>query len=268
MITLSFKLVKYFFEFKTPPDFNDRLSLKLKLKMRLWYACLACFIKELQNFINFSPTLKQKKEIVFHITRIAILVEKEFDSGSSILTSKNFRNVISEKVANTDVALFKVAQQVSPSVRRIKELAANNPYYNDFRENIIKTWETHKTRDVKECNMNVSEGDAAQCSEDRGGFYFLAFVFALSPINLTDAHQRAIYFCGAWFQIADDYSDRKKDLGVKNTPFTVDADEPPKKIFEEYKTNYKNQVEKSAGSQNALAKFIEKLCTFLLLSPF
>lgn len=274
MITLVFKLVKYsLFKFKVPPNFNNGLSLKLKIKTRLWYACLICFIGELQNFVDFSPTLKQQKEIIFHITRIAILVEKEFDSSSSILTSKNFRNVILEKITNQDAALLKVAQQVSPSIRRIKELVPNNSCYNNFQENIIKTWETHGVRDVKECNTNVSKDRATKCSEERGGLYFLALVFALSPENLTETYQRAVYFCGAWFQITDDYSDREKDFSVKNTPFTVGTNEPlkkifAKKIFEGWKTNNKNHIETSVDNQGKLIKFMERLCTLLLLSPF
>lgn len=263
-------LCKYFFGLKKPHDFRDKLSPKSRLKMRIWYACLAYFNKKLQAFISFSLTPKQQKEIVFHVTRIAILVENEFDSDSSVLTSGNFRNVVMENVANGNDALLKISQQISSSMLRMRELVHDKQNYDNFRENIIKTWETHKIRDVKECNNSLSKSDAAQCSEDRGGFYFLALAFALNPANLTKAYQSAIYFCGAWFQITDDYKDRKKDKGVRNTPFTIGDDATPKKILDAHKTAYKSKIKSFAPDQNALVEFMEKLCALIssILNPF
>lgn len=268
-IPLGFKLL-FALKIKKPSGFDDDLSLKLSLKMRLWNACLLHYIKELRTYISFSCTSEQQHEVLFHVTRIAILVEKEFDSASSVLNSKNIRSVILGNIIRDNTELFKISKQVCSSVSRIKDLVPNNLNYNNFINNIAQTWETHKIRDVVECNTSVSEEDVARCAEDRGGFYFLALAFALNPENLTDEYQRAIYFCGAWFQITDDYSDRKKDNGKKNTPFTAGASNTPEKIFQKYKTIYRSRIEETITGQNRniLIEFMEKLCTLLLLSPF
>lgn len=265
-IFLGFKLLPALIN--KPLGFRDKLSLKSWLKMRLWNTCLYNYIKELKTYVNFSCTSEQQKEIIFHITRIAILVEEEFDSKSSVLTSENFRDVVLGKVSDKDTKLFIISQKVHSSINRIKELISNGLNYDSFLEKIIETWETHKIRDVKEYGINASEKERMQSSEDRGGFYFLALAFALNPINLTSEYQDVIYYCGAWFQITDDYKDFNKDWNIKNTPFTINKNKPLKSILKKIQNIYKDKIKKTIPEQNTLVGFMEKLCVLLLKNPF
>ena len=234
--------------------------------MRLWKACLFCYIKELKSYVAFSSPSNQRKEIIFHITRIAILVERQFDSDSNILNSGNIRNVLLGNITEEDSELFKFSKTVTSSLRRIKELILGDSNYKLFEENIIKTWETHKIRDVKEFGKNIGVDEAIQTTENRGGFYFLALIFALNPNDLKK-YEEMIYYCGAWFQITDDYVDRCKDVGIKNTPFTTKNGEASKTIFKKLAANYEEKI-KGAHGKNSLIKFMRNLCALLLHNPF
>jgi len=229
----------------------------------VWWAAFLCFSRALKPFINFSTTSKQRWKIIFHVARIAVLAEKDFDSPSGVLTSKNFRNVAQGNIRGEDTTLDRISRQISYSVRRIKEIAPSNSFYNDFLKNIIATWETHAIRDVKERKTNITKEDALRSTENRGGLYFLALVLAIQPKSFTDKNRLAVYYSGAWIQIVDDYADQKKDVGKKHTPFTIHQDESLKEAFEQCKGNYERQILSSSGGASRWLIKLIKLFSFL-----
>lgn len=209
--------------------------------MRAWQIAFIFLVGRFKHSINFSTSPKKQREIIFHVARIATILEDEFDSDSSRLTSENVRSVVFG--TNEDPLLKQISKQVALSISRIKEIAVKDEFYEKFLEKLAATWETHKLRDHKE-SKSISEVDALQSCEDRGGFYFLALLFALQPTkNLTSQLENMVYLSGAWIQLVDDYADREKDLGHKNTLFTIPQTESAQKLLGTHKSSYKNRIQ-------------------------
>lgn len=250
MITLPLfiRLCFYaFIKFKKPRSFNSKSSFKL----RKGYAGLLRFSETIKPLLNFSTTLKQQRNIITYIVSMSILIEHAFDKED--LTLGDFREAIFENKKNDNPTI----QKITTSIFCIKELVPNNSYHAKFLENIVRTWETHEIRDVKRRSSEVSSDEALQAAEDRGSSYFLALIYAFNPTNLNvKLLENIIPLSGAWFQIIDDYADRKKDRGEKNTPFTI-SQEKSSRRFKKYTMNYQKQIQVFISPRHSLIKFMK-----------
>lgn len=177
------------------------------------------------------------------------LIEKGFGDKNNpvILTLENLSDIITLKKGDYNNMLISKLQD---TVRHIKGLATNNSHYSSFESNIIKTWMTHEVRDVNQTgDKTISFNDALRAAEDRGGFYFLALIYLLNPINLDENLKRLVCLSGAWFQVIDDYDDRIKDIGRRNTPFTISSSSTHKEIRKKYMGKYQKQIQATALPQ-------------------
>ncbi len=251
-LPLAIKLFVSSIKFCKPFNFSEKFSFGL----RKGCAGLSCFVETIKPFINFSTDLEQQREIIFYIVWVSKLIECAFDRR--LLEPNNFRKIIFENKKNDDPTV----QKITTTVHRIKELTLNNPLCNNFLENLVKTWETHAVRDFKrESNMRVSEDEALQAAENRGNFYFCALIYALNPENLNQESKNMIRLSGSWFQIIDDYSDRKKDSrgrNKRNTPFTVSQNKSFER-FMQYTTKYQEEIQILLGKEHALIRFMKDL---------
>ncbi len=222
------------------------------------YAVLNSFIEVTESFISFSTTPKQRREIIFYFVWMSRLIDNEFDS--KILTQANFRDA----VFRNDTSAHALIPELTKIIRHVKNLSSNNPHYNDFTENLVKTWRTHRTRDL-ENNKETSSHEALQAGEARGGVYCLSLIAALNPIGLNLKLKDAIYVSGAWFQLIDDYLDREKDLGEKNTVFTTSETKLHGEIFKQHRMCYQKQLSTPGSRYHALTKYFGSLTSLMYI---
>lgn len=237
---------------------NKPISLK---KLVMGPLALSRFIKITRHFIRFTTTSKQQREIIYWFFQMSSLIEKGFGdkNNPTVLTPVNFPNVLTLKDTKNSKALI---SELTDTICHIKKLTLNNHNYNNFESNIIKTWQTHDVRDVQQTSDKViSFDDALKAAENRGGSFFLALVYLLNPINLNESYKRLIRLSGAWFQIIDDYDDREKDVGNRNTPFTVPSNNSHKEIRKKYMAKYQKQIQTTV-SYRAHPLIIFSLLTF------
>ena len=242
-VFLGFKLFISFvvIEFKRPPYF---LSKPIGLKeLIMGPLILMRFIRVARRFINFTTTREQQEELVYWFFCMTKLIEKGFGDKNNpvILTIENFPDIITLKNDNYSDVLIRELQDI---ICHIRKLSSNNKHYSIFESNIVKTWLTHKVRDVSQVSgKTISFIDALRAAENRGGFYFLALVYLLNPVSLDENSERLVLLCGAWFQIIDDYDDRIKDVTKRYTPFTIPTDSSYKEIRKKYMTIYQKQIQ-------------------------
>ena len=197
---------------------------------------LFLFIKGINDLVSFSTTSFQRKKIIIYLVKTTLLVEKAFDIG--ILNTHNFRELILGEKKIDSSSLRKIKRNLE-----LIKFLSNGSHYEVFFKYFLKTWETHKIRDSKQKNvLDISSKEALKSSEERGGFYFLSLIYALDPLYFDEFLKEVIFLSGSWFQIIDDYADRKKDKGKKNTIFTV-SNENPKYLFKENIERYHNQLQ-------------------------
>ncbi|MEK7193629.1 MAG: class 1 isoprenoid biosynthesis enzyme [Patescibacteria group bacterium] len=252
-------------EFRKPPYLRSKpISLK---RLVMGPLILSRFIKVTKHFIHFVTTQKQQEEIIYWFFQMSSLIEKGFDDkdNSVILTPENFPDIIMLKNIDYKDALV---GELTDIIRHIKKLTSSNNYDN-FESNIIKTWLTHKVRDVKQAgDKTISLDDALRSAEDRGGFYFLALVYLLNPTNLDKNSERLVRLSGAWFQIIDDYDDRKKDVGNRSTPFTVPSNNSHKEMRKKYMAKYQKQIQTITSSRiHPLIIFFRGLAGLVTIKP-
>lgn len=237
-----------FFRFRKPPHICE-----VSFSLKKGYVGLSYFIEKINKLTSFSTTPKQQNDIIFYFVQITLRIEEAFDNGS--LTKKNFRKFLLKNNPSKCLNLNKIKQAIG----NIKSLCKNNIAYRDFLENLIKTWETHQIREVDQTmGRTISLENALKASEDRGMFYFLSLVYALNPSKLSKNTKKIISIAGSWFQIIDDYSDRKKDKNEKNTPFTL-SKEKSFTLFNEYIVNYQKQMQVLIEPKHPLVKFMRNI---------
>ncbi len=228
-------------EFRKPPYLRSKpISLK---KLVMGPLTLSRFIKVTKHFIHFTTTQKQQEEIIYWFFQMSSLIEKGFGDKDNpvVLTLENFPDIIMLKSIGYNNVLI---GELTDTIRHIKKLTSGNYNYDSFERNIIKTWLTHKVRDAKQTgNETISIDNALRAAEDRGSSYFLALVYLLNPTNLNESSERLIRLSGAWFQIIDDHDDRKKDIGHRNTPFTVSPDNLHKEMRKKYMAKYQKEIQ-------------------------
>lgn len=210
---------------------------------------LSRFIRVVKHFINFTTTREQQEELVYWFFCMTKLIERGFGDTNNlvVLTIENFSDVMTLKNDDHNDALIRELQDI---IRHIKKLSSNNQHYSIFESNIIKTWLTHKVRDVGQTSgKTISFDDALGAAESRGGFYFLALVYLLNPMGLDEDLEHLVLLSGAWFQIIDDYDDRIKDVNKRNTPFTITSSGSHKGIRKKYMTIYQKQIQAIMRSQ-------------------
>jgi len=254
---LFFQLLICAFNFKKPIKFIARFSFKSKIGC----AGLLYFVKRMKRLIEFSTTSKQKREIIFYFVQMSQLIEKAFDKN--ILEPNSFRNVLlkNEDRDHPDI------KEIKKYIEHIREINPNNIFHEEFLDNIIKAWETHRIRDVKQRGkVQISDYKVLEATENRGIFYFLSLIYALNPSNLNIKLKRIVSIVGSWFQIIDDYADRKKDKNKKNTPFTI-SQEKSYIIFDFHIVNYQKQLQVLLNKKHSLIKFMKNVSVLWPLSP-
>lgn len=241
-IPLGFKLL-WFLKMKRPAYFISNPSY-----VRKGFAALNCFVEATQSFIGFSTKAEQREEIIFYFVYMSRLIDNGFDS--KLITQENLREIMLGNNASNNDSISKIIEVIN----HIKKLSYGNPHYNDFLEGIIKTWETHKMRDLKE-DMVVSSSKALEAAEARGSFYFLALINILNPTNVDENSEKSIRLGGMWFQLIDDYSDKSEDSGRKNTVFTIPESQSSGKIFKKYRIRYQEQMNVLGNTRRPLIRF-------------
>jgi len=251
-IPLVFKLVAYSIIFKKPHNFYGSFSFKL----RKGCAGLLCFVEAVKPLFNFSTSTEQQKEIIFYIVKLGQLIDDAFDN--QYLSPQNFREIILKKINNGNVNIQEILNTFSFFN------APSSNFYNQFLDNIFKTWETHRVRDVRQkIGTKFSAKEVLEAAENRGSFYFLAVTYALNPTNWEPRFEDSVKFAGSWFQIIDDYSDQKKDIGRIDTPFTIDKNNSFSRFLELIK-KYEKEIGDILKHKHPLIKFMKRISVLWL----
>ncbi len=274
-IFLGIKLLISFatIELKRPSYLGSRPNSLRELKKEfkelvMGSLVLSCFIRVAKSFIHFATTRKQQEELIYLFFSMTKLIEKGFGDKKNpiVLTLESFPDIITlRNNSHNDILI----SELQDTVRRIKKLASNNQHYSSFESNVIKTWSTHRVRDVKQTGgRTISFDEALKAAEDRGGFYFLALVYLLNPMGLDENSERLVLLSGAWFQIIDDYDDRKIDVDNRNTSFTVSSGGSHKEIRKKYMAKYQKEIRATISSRtHGLVIFFRGLTGLVTIKP-
>ncbi|HLA23740.1 MAG TPA: hypothetical protein VJZ93_04375 [Candidatus Nanoarchaeia archaeon] len=221
--------------------------------LKLGYFVLLLFVKNLK-FINFSTNSKQRKEIISYLVELTDLIDGLFERGELSLTEliNVLKNNNGKHPHNKKIIVL---------IKRIKDVSKNNECHQKFLYNLVKSWEAEN---IRRNNHFLIKDDTIKNAQDRGKFYFLALIYSLSPIQLNKNQIKIISICGSWFQIMDDYKDKKEDFGNKNTPFTI-SKENSLIMFNKYRKYYKKQLKNALNHNSSLILFMNWISILLLL---
>lgn len=269
-IFLLFKLLAdlIMIELKRPKYLRSNpISVK---KLVMGPLVLSRFVSVTKYFISFSTTQKQQEELIFLTFQLASLIEDGFGHKGkrAVLTLDNLDRAIRLEENNSEESLIK---EIIKIIQKIKAINQNNPYLNDFKNNIIKAWSTLAIRDSKFAgNREISRDEALEAANKRGGAFFLALIYLLNPINLDKEAEHLIWLSGSWFQILDDYDDREKDKneGI-NTVFAALSSGVSKEVLKEYVAEYQKKIQDTnKNSTVSLIKFFYGLTRLVKLKSF
>lgn len=234
-------------------------------KKAVGYSVLFRFVEAVKSSVIFSTTPQQQKEIIFAFVSMSRLVDDALEADRIML--EELARMMSENYQskNTD----KTLQSIYESIDQIKKIAPKKSHYDEFSVDIKKSWVTNIPRKTNSKNdQDIRADDVLKTTRDSGGFFVTALIHLLGPRAFPADLQKAIYLCGGWFQILDDYRDRKEDRDDTITLFTIPQDKSPIEILKERSKQYEKEIQNIPGDQRGLIEFMRKLTALVRMSDF
>ncbi len=216
------------------------------LKISLGYSILLQFSKAAKASIKFQADTRTQKKVIFLYAYICRLIDDSIEKNE--LSDEQMINILHANQKEVDHRALEISKMIRDFEKYIS--TDQRRYFND---NFEKLWLTNEIRTGKKI------GDAMKAAEDRGGHFFIALIYALNPKNLNQSLVKTIYTSGAWFQLLDDYRDRKKDRNIIKTIFTTSKNETPQNILEKNVAKYNNEIQNNLGRNHPITKLMLNL---------
>ncbi len=238
----------------------EGLFLSKSLKKALGYAILFQFIKAVESSnIIFLNTSQDRKKIISSFVNMSRLVDNALESED--ITVDELEQMISDGVGYKNKH-----DLIYESIIPVRYFASKSQHYDYFVEDIKESWRANKLR----CSSNVSNYDhlnLESINNKSGGKFFTALVHLLNPKGLPPSLLNTILLCGGWFQVLDDYRDRKKDVVDTTTLFTLKSDRSSVEILIEQSRKYEKGII-NLDNKGYLVEFMKELTTLIRTLDF